>query len=148
MGSEDNGVNPFYGSGWDPMVTLNQSATFGNSSMVPQTEFGNAQFLENQMMGHSSQLVHHFQSDPSLIGMLPKMPSYGSGSFSEMVSSFGHIAESGSHPSFNQNNVVGIQTVSNSKERCQNSGDGVVGASPSRNRKRKVSVGASSKVTH
>ncbi|PIN21241.1 hypothetical protein CDL12_06058 [Handroanthus impetiginosus] len=79
MGFEENGVDLFYGSNWDPFVSLSQSGSFANSTMVPQNAFSNPNLLQNP-----SHLVH-LPSD----SVLPTIPSFGSGSLSEMVSSFG-----------------------------------------------------------
>ncbi|KAI3465228.1 hypothetical protein Pfo_021891 [Paulownia fortunei] len=146
-----NGVDPFYVSNWDPIVSLSQSGNFGNSTMVPQNEFANPHcsvVLENQTLETSSHLVQ-FPSDSGLVDMVPEIPSFGSGSFSEMASSFGHIAESGCHSNLAQKNGVGNQraltNITDSQERCQNSEDRILGPSPYGKRKRKVSLGASSK---
>ncbi|KAI3460125.1 hypothetical protein Pfo_016788 [Paulownia fortunei] len=152
MFKSPSGIDPFYSSGWDPIVSGNQTGNYlGNSSMVHQNEFANPHYpvvLENQTMGSSSHLVH-FTSDSGLVDMVPKIPSFGSGSFSEMVSSFEHMDESGCHSNFPQNQVGGIQRAStntaDSQEHCQNSEDGVLGALLNGKRKRKVSVGASCK---
>ncbi|KAL3840510.1 hypothetical protein ACJIZ3_025101 [Penstemon smallii] len=120
MGSEENGERvPFYGSNWDPIGSLNQSGIYGNSS---QNEFVNPHLVQ-------------FPSDSNLVDMVLKNPSFGSGSFSEIVGSFGHS-------NFAQSNGIGgqraITNVTNSQERCLNSEDGVLGASPNGKRKRKV----------
>ncbi|KAK6116047.1 hypothetical protein DH2020_008316 [Rehmannia glutinosa] len=83
-------MNPFYSSGWDTIVSGDQTGNYlGNSCMVHENEFGNPHHqvvLENHTMGSSSHLVH-FTSDSSLlVDMVQKIPSFGSGSFSEMVS--------------------------------------------------------------
>ncbi|KAL0366299.1 UNVERIFIED_CONTAM: Transcription factor [Sesamum radiatum] len=132
-----NGLDPFYSSsGWDPVISEDQSGNFGNSSMVLQNEFANPNYpvlLENQTMGSSSHLVH-FPSDSGLVGMVPKIPSFGSGSFSDIVSSFGHS-------NFAQNNGAGVQNaaknVEDPQDHRQDSENGVLGASPNGKRKRK-----------
>ncbi|KAK6139043.1 hypothetical protein DH2020_027210 [Rehmannia glutinosa] len=108
MGSEESGDRvfeqrgdssilnyPFYGCNWDPIVF---------------NEFG------NQTVESSSHLLH-FPSD-----MVPKISNFGSGSFSEMVTSFGHISETACHSNI-----------------AQNSEDGTLGPSPYGKRKRKLS---------
>ncbi|XAR62002.1 hypothetical protein NMG60_11016571 [Bertholletia excelsa] len=75
-----------FSSNWDALV-------FGGSSMVnPQIGFGNSPYppviLENQGMPSSSNLVH-YPPDSGLVDTVQKIPSFGSGSFSEMVGSFG-----------------------------------------------------------
>ena len=87
-----NGADPFFGSGWDSL-SLSRSENFGGSS---PTEFANPPFpvlLANQAIDSSVHLVH-YPSDLGLVDMVPKLPSFGSGNFSEMVSSFG-LPESG-----------------------------------------------------
>lgn len=94
--SSDVANNPFLASSaWDPLVSLNQAQTFGGSSMVSHTEFANANssyplVLENQGISSASHLVQ-YMSESNLGGMVPKVHSYQSGGFSEMVggASFG-----------------------------------------------------------
>lgn len=75
----------FYGSNWDPIVSLSQSGHFGN-------EFANQHcsvMLENQAMGSSSSHLVHFPSDSSaLVDLVPRIPPFGSGNFSEISTSF------------------------------------------------------------
>lgn len=113
----------FYGSSWDPIVSLSKNGHFGNSNIVSQGEFANPLMLENQTMGSS---LVQFPSDSSLVDLVPRIPSFGSGSFSEMVS----------HP----------QTKGVSQDHCRNSENGMLGASPYGKRKRELPPGASSKV--
>ncbi|CAA3021395.1 transcription factor bHLH74 isoform X1 [Olea europaea subsp. europaea] len=144
-----NGVDHFYGSGWDTIVSLNPSGNFGGSSVVPRNEFPDSNYsvvLENQTV--------NFPSESGLVDMMPKIPSFGSGSYPEMVSSFpvtecGPITGTIRDPTYARNNVSGFEmaltNVADSQEHCQNSEDGVVGVSPNGKRKRKVSMGASPK---
>lgn len=118
----------FYGSSWDPIVSLSQSGHFGNSNIVSQGEFANPHMLENQTMGSS---LVQFPSDSSLVDLVPRIPSFGGGSFSEMVSPFDH-----NHP----------QKKGVSQDHCRNSENGMLGASPYGKRKRELPQGASSKV--
>ncbi|KAL0325384.1 UNVERIFIED_CONTAM: Transcription factor [Sesamum radiatum] len=142
-----NGLDP-YGSNWDPIVSL--SGSLGNSTMVAQNhEFANSHcsvVLENQTTGSSSHLVH-FPSDSGLVDLVPKIPSFGSGSLSEMVSSFGQIAESGSHTNFALRNGVGLRrastNIADSQDKFQNSEDRILGPSPYGKRKRKEPIEAS-----
>ncbi|PIM99517.1 hypothetical protein CDL12_27990 [Handroanthus impetiginosus] len=114
------GISMCLGGVEDPFYSF-----LGNSSMVPQNEFSNPHFsLDNQTMGSSSHLVH-FPSDSILADVVPKIPSFGSRSFSEMVSSFGR------HSNFPQDQGVKIQ------ENCQNSEEGLLGTSHNGKRKRK-----------
>lgn len=97
-------ANHFLGSSssWDPLVSLNQSQTFGSSSMDSHNhEFGNSAYplmMENQGMVSSSHLVHQYMSDSNFM-----VPSYASEGFSDMVGSFpqtasGDLANSGYRP--------------------------------------------------
>ncbi|KAL0307980.1 UNVERIFIED_CONTAM: Transcription factor, partial [Sesamum angustifolium] len=150
MFTSPNGLDP-YGSNWDPIVSL--SGSLGNSTMVAQNhEFANSQcsaVLENQTTGSSSHLVH-FPSDSGLVDLVPKIPSFGSGSLSEMVSSFGQIAESGSHTNFALKNGVGLRrastNIADSQDKFQNSEDRILGPSPYGKRKRKEPIEASAQV--
>ncbi|EYU36399.1 hypothetical protein ABFS82_14G264400 [Erythranthe guttata] len=109
--SESFLVDHFHGSCWDPMISDN----LGNSSIIPQNEFVNPHYL----VGNSSHLAHYTSDLGLVLDMVPKIPSFGSGSFSEMAnSSFGQINESGCH---------------------SNLEDGLFGASLNGKRKRKVS---------
>lgn len=67
--SSSGSGNPF-GSGWDPLEN------FGGSSAYPVG-------LEN----HQG-LIPHYQSGPGIGDLVPKLGSFGSGSFSEMVNPF------------------------------------------------------------
>ncbi|KAL0432603.1 UNVERIFIED_CONTAM: hypothetical protein Slati_2594600 [Sesamum latifolium] len=129
-----NGIDPFFFC-WE-VISEDQSGNFGNSSMVLQNEFANPNYpvlLENQTMGSSSHLVH-FPSDSGLVSMVPKIPSFGSGCFSDIVSSFGHS-------NFAQNNGAEVQNaaknVEDPQDHRQDSENGVLGASPNGKRKRK-----------
>ncbi|KAL2583685.1 hypothetical protein AAZX31_14G089700 [Glycine max] len=83
-------VNPFIASSaWDPLVSLSQVQSFGGSSMVSHSEFANSNssyplVLDNQGISNTSHLVQ-YMSDSNLGGMVPKVHSYASGGFSEMV---------------------------------------------------------------
>lgn len=138
--NSSTGVETFYGSGWDPIVSLNHQENYGGSSVVPHNEFANSDYpvvLGNQSMGSSSHLVH-YPSDSGLVDMLPKISCFGSGSFSEMVSSFGlqdcgQVTETGSHINGTSNKGVAYQ------EGGQNSGGGALGSSSNGKKKRKTS---------
>ncbi|KAK7383263.1 hypothetical protein VNO78_28937 [Psophocarpus tetragonolobus] len=113
MAKPSDVANPFLASSaWDPLVSLSQAQTFGGSSMVSHSEFANANssyplVLENQGMSNTSHLVQ-YMSDSNLGGMVPKVHSYASGGFSEMVgaASFGQhgsgdVANTGYPPHYN-----------------------------------------------
>ncbi|XP_042018056.1 transcription factor bHLH74-like isoform X1 [Salvia splendens] len=122
----------FYGSNWDPIVSLSQSGNFGNSNIVSQSEFANPVMLENQAMGSS---LAQFHSDSGFVDLVPRIPNFGSGSsFSEMVTSFGH------NPDSSPNLQKGA-----TQDHCPNSDGGMLGASPYGKRKREVQQGASPK---
>ncbi|XP_027332608.1 transcription factor bHLH74-like isoform X2 [Abrus precatorius] len=91
LAKPSDAANPFLAaSAWDPLVSLTQAQTFGGSSMVSHSEFANANssypplVLENQGISNTSHLVQ-YMSDSNLGGMVPKVHSYASGGFSEMV---------------------------------------------------------------
>lgn len=135
------GVETFYGSGWDPLVSLNHHHHGGSSSVVvPHNEFSSSHYpviLGNQSVGSTSHHLVHYPCDSSLVDMVPKIPSFGSGSFSEIVSSFGLpdcgqvTAETGSHLNVSNKGI-------SYQEDCQNS-DGGLGCSSNSKRKRKAS---------
>lgn len=110
MYKSSNGGDPFFGSGWDPIVSLSHTENFGGSSMVSHSEFANTAYpvvLENQGIGSTPHLVP-YTSSSSLVEMVPKLPCFGSGSFSEMVASFGlpecsEAPNSGCPPNFGPN---------------------------------------------
>lgn len=120
----------FYGSNWDPIMSLSQTGNFGNSNMVSHSEFANPLMLENQTM--RSSLVQ-FPSDSGLVDLVPRIPTFGSGNFSEMVTSFGHNADSNHH------HKKGV-----SQDHCPSSDNGMLGASPYGKRKREVPQGGAS----
>ncbi|EEF52234.1 transcription factor bHLH74 isoform X2 [Ricinus communis] len=150
MNCQSSGMsaNPFFPPAWDPVVSLNQHENFG-ASMVSQSEFTNSHYaivMENQGINSSSHLVH-YQSDSSYVELVPKFPSYGSGSFSEMVSSFGltdcgQISNSGCHPNYTSNSAANNErTITNSalsQEDHQLSEEPVVGVSPDGKRRKRL----------
>lgn len=96
MFKSSNGSDHFFGSGWDPLVSLSQGQSFGvgSTSMVNHTsEFsGNSGYS----VGLENQVILHYQADHSgLAEMMPKLPCFGSGSFSEMVNSFVGLTQCG-----------------------------------------------------
>ncbi|XVF64231.1 hypothetical protein PTKIN_Ptkin09bG0152000 [Pterospermum kingtungense] len=85
-----NASDPFFGSGWDPIVSLSQSESFGGSSMVSHSEFANSHFplvMESQGISGTSHLSQ-YQSESSFIELVPKLPDFGGGNLSEMIGSF------------------------------------------------------------
>lgn len=137
--NSSTGVETFYGSGWDPLVSLNHHHG-GSSSVIPHSEFPNSHYpviLGNQSVGSTSNHLVHYSCDSSLVDMVPKIPSFGSGSFSDIVGSFGLpdcgqvTAETGSHLNVSNKGI-------SYQEDCQNS-DGGLGCSSNGKRKRKAS---------
>ncbi|XP_019072101.1 transcription factor bHLH74 isoform X3 [Vitis vinifera] len=146
MYKSSNGGDPFFGSGWDPIVSLSQNENFGGSSMVSHSEFANSAYpvvLENQGIGSTPHLVL-YPSNSSLVEMVPKLPCFGSGSFSEMVASFGlpecgQTANSGCPPNFPPNKEGLTEKSLNgaqSQEGHQISEGDAVDASPSGKRRK------------
>ncbi|KAF3447477.1 hypothetical protein FNV43_RR12663 [Rhamnella rubrinervis] len=143
-----NGADPFFGSGWDPLVSLSQSENFGGSSMVSHGELSNPSYsvvLESQGMNSTSHLVQ-YPSDSNFVEMVPKLPCFGSGSFSEMVGSFGlpecaGIANSGCPPNFISNKEKGTERASTFGAQSQDgreTEDAGIGSSPSGKRRKRV----------
>lgn len=147
MYKSSNGGDPFFGSGWDPIVSLSQSENFGGSSMVSHSEFANSAYpvvLANQGIGNTPHFVP-YPSNSSLVDMVPKLPSFGSGSFSEMVASFGlpecgQTAASGRPSNFPQNNESlterSLTNGAQSQEGRQISEGDALDASPSGKRRK------------
>ncbi|KAL1813987.1 hypothetical protein DCAR_0626390 [Daucus carota subsp. sativus] len=125
-----NGPDPF-GSGWDPLVSLNQSENFGGHSSYSSRGYS----VDNQAIGSSSHLVH-YQSDSGLGEMVPKLSGFGSGSFSEMVNSYG-IPDCGQMSySLNKGGMEkALLTGTHSRKDCQIPDDKT---SPDRKNKRKA----------
>lgn len=144
-----NGTDSFFGSGWDPLVSLGQSENFGGSLMVSHGELSNPPYsvvLESQGMNSSSHLVQ-YPSDSSFVEMVPKLPCFGSGSFSEMVGSFGlpecaGIANSGCPPNYTSNKEKGTERASaygaQSLDGRETEDAAGVGSSPSGKRRKRV----------
>lgn len=135
MFKASNGAVPYFSSGWDPLVSLSQSENFGAHS-----GFSNAAYpvvLENQAISSTSHLVH-YQPDSGLGEMMPKLSCFGSGSFSEMVNSFG-LPECG-RMNYSQNKEGGtgkaLITGTHSEEECRSSEDK---SSPNGKKKRRTS---------
>ena len=144
--------DPFFGSGWDPLGSLGQSETFGgSSSMVSQGEFCNPHFnpsmLESQGMSSTNSHLVQYPSDSSFVEMVPKLPCFGSGPFSDMVGSFGfpqcaEIAGAGCPPNYTPNKDKSNERSSaigggHSQDGCQVS-DGVIGSSPNGKRRKRA----------
>ncbi|KAF2309605.1 hypothetical protein GH714_004226 [Hevea brasiliensis] len=141
--------NPFFASAWDPVVSMSQHENFGGSSMVSHSEFTNSPYpvvMENQGNSTTSHLVH-YPSDSSYAELMPKFPSYGSGSFSEMVCSFGltecsQVANTGCHLNYSSNKEANVErTITNcveSQEDRQLTEEPIIGATPDGKRRKRV----------
>ncbi|KAJ0087577.1 hypothetical protein Patl1_08779 [Pistacia atlantica] len=112
-----SGADHFFGSGWDPIVSLSQGENFGVSSMVSHCEFA---------------------TSPYPVVMENQIPVFGSGNFSEMVSSFGlpetaRIANNGCPPNYTPNKDSGNERTSTNVAQCfedrQISEEAAIGAS-------------------
>lgn len=119
MYKSSSGADHFFGSGWDPYVSLSQGENFGVSSLVSHCEFATSPYpvgLENQGLSSTSNLAQ-YPSDPSFVEVVPKIPSIGSGNFSEMANSFGlhetaRIANTGCPANYTPNKENGNERTS------------------------------------
>ncbi|CAL5417989.1 unnamed protein product [Camellia sinensis] len=148
--SSSSGADLYFGSGWDPLVSLSQGKNFGGSSVVPSSEFGNSPYsvaLENQAIPSSTSHFVHYLSDSGLVEMVPKLPCLGSGCFSDMASPFGlpecaQIASTCCPSNYTQNDH-GTEKISTNGALCQGehpvSEEGIMGITPCGKRKKRVS---------
>ncbi|XP_019436983.1 PREDICTED: transcription factor bHLH74-like isoform X3 [Lupinus angustifolius] len=148
----DHVTNPYLPSNaWDPLVSLSQAQTFGGSSMVSHSDFGrNSSYplvLEDQGMSSTSHIVQ-YMSESNLGDMVSKVPSYGSGNFSEIVGTFGQpgfgdIANTntGYRPDYNVIKDAGNEMVPIIGEEYQledsATEEGATGSGPSGNRRKR-----------
>ncbi|KAG2692429.1 hypothetical protein I3760_08G054000 [Carya illinoinensis] len=150
MYKHSNGADPFFSSGWDPLVSLSHNENFGGSSMVSDREFSSTPYpivLENQGISGTSHLVQ-YPSSSTFVELVPKLPCLGSGSFSDMVNSFGvpecsQIANSECPQNYASSKEGGSGRPSTygalSQDDRQISGEGAVGSSPNAKRRKRVS---------
>ncbi|MCL7025259.1 hypothetical protein MKW94_001981 [Papaver nudicaule] len=114
-----NGADSFFHTGWDP---VSQAMEFKGSIMDSHHQIGipslNVDLLENQRIGNSS---HHvlYPSDPNLMELEAKLPSFGSGSFTDMLAPFcipesRQFVHAGSLPGFPSNKETTGNTNSGS----------------------------------
>ncbi|OVA00296.1 Myc-type [Macleaya cordata] len=100
-----NGVDSFFSTGWDPILSLAQSSSMASQHhQIASSPYG---VFGNQGISSSSHLVQ-YPSDPRLVGLAPKFPCFGSGNFSEMVGSLnlperGQIANAGCPSNYTSN---------------------------------------------
>ncbi|XVF36465.1 hypothetical protein REPUB_Repub19eG0061000 [Reevesia pubescens] len=144
-----NASGPFFGSGWDPIVSLSQNESLGGSSMVSHSDFANSHYpllMENQGISGTSHFPQ-YQSDPSFVELVPNLPGYGSGNLSEMVGPFSlphcsQIANGRCPPNYALNHEVGNEKASTnstqSPDEHQMLDEGVVGASPDGKSRKRV----------
>ncbi|XP_039023362.1 transcription factor bHLH74-like isoform X1 [Hibiscus syriacus] len=76
-----NTSDPFFSSGWDPIVS--QSESIGGSSMASHYHL----VMENQGISGTSH-VSQYQSDPSYVELVPELTGFDGGNFSQMVGPF------------------------------------------------------------
>ncbi|KAI3896690.1 hypothetical protein MKW92_009087 [Papaver armeniacum] len=115
-------VDSFFHTGWDPLVTLPQTMEFKGSLLDSHHQIGipslNVDLLENQRIANSSHLVL-YPSDPNLVGLEPKLPSFGSGSFIQMLAPFcipesHQLVHADSLPGYPSNQVNTVNPTSTS----------------------------------
>ncbi|XWS24068.1 hypothetical protein CRYUN_Cryun28dG0069300 [Craigia yunnanensis] len=144
-----NASDPFFGSGWDPIVSLSQSESLGGSSMVSHSEFANSHYpllMENQGISDTSHFSQ-YECDPSFVELVPKLPGFGSGNLSEMVGSFSlpqcsQIANNRCPPNYALNHEGGNERASTnttqSRDKHQILEEGVKGASSNGKSRKRV----------
>ncbi|OMO50911.1 hypothetical protein CCACVL1_30153, partial [Corchorus capsularis] len=144
-----NASDPFFASGWDPIISLSQGESLGGSSMVSHGEFANSHYpllMENQGISGASHFSQ-YQSDPSFVELVPKLQGFGSGNLSEMVNSFGlpqcsQIANSRFPPNYALNaeggNERGSTNSTQSRDDNQISEEGGLVTSPNGKRRKRV----------
>lgn len=151
MYKSSSGADHFFGSGWDPIVSLSQGENFGVSSMVSHCEFATSPYpvvMENQGISSTANLAQ-YPSDPSFVELVPKIPGFGSGNFSEMVSSFGlpetarRIPNSGCPPNKESGNERTSTNVAQSLEDRQISEEAAIGASTNGKTRKRASESSS-----
>ncbi|KAK9097122.1 hypothetical protein Sjap_022619 [Stephania japonica] len=94
LSDSSNGTDSFFSNGWDPLVSMSQSLEFRGSSIAAahhhQVSISSHGVGGSENHGGSGASFVHYPSDASFVELgLSKLPCFGSGSFSEMVSSLG-----------------------------------------------------------
>ncbi|XP_038716266.1 transcription factor bHLH74-like isoform X1 [Tripterygium wilfordii] len=147
MYKPSNEADPFYCSSWDPIVPMSQPENFAGASMVSHGAFANSIYpvvMGNQGISGPSHLVH-YAPDSSYSELVPKLPSFGSGGFSDMVSSFAfpdcsQITTTGCPPNYAAQHQVRDEatlTIGEQSQEDRQMSDGALEASPvGRRRKR------------
>ncbi|XVF39762.1 hypothetical protein PTKIN_Ptkin01aG0058400 [Pterospermum kingtungense] len=154
-----NASDPFFGSGWDPIVSLSQSESLGGSSMFSHCEFANPRYpllMENQGISGTSH-YSQYQSDPSFVELVPKLPGFGSGNLSEMVGHFSlpqtsQIANIRQSPNYARNHEGGNERAStnspHSRDEHRHLEEGGTGASPNGKSRKRVPESSSPLRSH
>ncbi|GMI77285.1 CRY2-interacting bHLH 4 [Hibiscus trionum] len=135
-----NSSDPFFGSGWDPIVSLSQSESLVGSSMVSHGEFANSRYpllMENQGICGTSHFSQ-YQSNPSFVELVSKPPGFGNGNLLETVSPMSlpqssQVASIRGGPSYGLNHEGGVERASTNSTQSgedHHISEGVVGASP------------------
>ncbi|XP_077233924.1 transcription factor bHLH74-like isoform X2 [Tasmannia lanceolata] len=127
--SSSNAVDSFFSNGLDPLVSVAHDVSFkGSMASHHPNDFPsyNIGVLGSQSIGNTSHLVQ-YPSETSFAKVDPRLSCFGSGSFSNMVSSFGRseryqIAGSVSSPDYPSNEECGTE-----KRTSVNTRNGIVG---------------------
>ncbi|XP_038896915.1 transcription factor bHLH74 [Benincasa hispida] len=126
-------MGSFFGSGWDPLVSLGQSENFGGASSMVSShgEFSNSfpVVLENHGGSVTTQQGIQYPTD---LEMGTKLPCFGSGNYSDMFGSFGLAGQIlGGCSSNYRNGETNNNTAQTSQENLPLSGEETaVGSSP------------------
>ncbi|PIA57060.1 hypothetical protein AQUCO_00600058v1 [Aquilegia coerulea] len=111
-----NGVDLILSSGWDPHVSLSQNSELKGSNIDSENPVASYPYNVGMLGNHGASINPHilgYALDPSLLELSPKLSSFGSGSFSAMVSSFGL-------PEYDQIANASCPDYHRSKEACIN----------------------------
>ncbi|KAA0064471.1 transcription factor bHLH74-like [Cucumis melo var. makuwa] len=117
-------MGSFFGSGWDPLVSLGQSENYGAASSMVSShgEFSNSfpVVLENHGGSGTTQQGVQYPTD---LEMGSKLPCFGSGNFSEMFGSFGVAGQILGGCSSNYRNGGTTNTTQTSQENLPLTGE-------------------------
>ncbi|KAM7279118.1 hypothetical protein ACFE04_006252 [Oxalis oulophora] len=130
------GVDPFFASNWDHHQVMTQTGNF------PHNQFSNSPYLMDTQGITSSSHFSHYPHDSTFVEMPPKMPGFGSGSFSEMVGSFGlhdcgQISNNGQSPNLGSGKERVSTNWAQSQEDRQMSEETAMGTSSNGKRKKR-----------
>ncbi|KAK9002877.1 hypothetical protein V6N11_060453 [Hibiscus sabdariffa] len=127
-----NTSDPFFSSGWDPIVS--QSESLAGSSMASHHHL----VMENHGICGTSH-VSQYQPDPSFVELVPKLSSFDGGNFFQMVGPLGlpqcnQIANNRCPPNYalyvEGGNERGLTNALPSLDEHRISEEGLVGSSP------------------